>query len=93
MGEPIAYWHGIDHDGVPCVSFREGGQWLIVRLDGVDAVLVDTSGVPLVSPVPLYADPYLSLPPLDAMTLLTGAEPSGAVAEEYELTWQRNCPV
>ena len=87
-GDPVAYWHAID-EGEPCVSFRSGSRWLTVTLEGEGGV-VRSSEEPCRSRVPLYAEQYVSLPPVDAVFLL-GSETVERFLQKYD--WPRNEPL
>jgi hypothetical protein len=83
----VAYWHGI-RDGQPCVSFQSGSRWLTVTVQG-NSGSVTPSGMPCKSPIPLYAEPYVSLPPLDAIFLLGSDRVGRFLARNH---WSRNEP-
>lgn len=94
LGEPVAYWHGMDLDGAPCISFLDGAQWYTVGLDvgeiGVNVVPTERA---LQSATPLFAESYVSLPPLDAVVKLSGHDPTEPVSSGYERIWQDNSPM
>lgn len=88
FGDPVAYWHAMG-EGEPCVSFRSGPRWLTVHLESAGGV-VSSSEEPCRSRVPLYAEPYVSLPPVDAVFLL-GSETVERYLQKYD--WPRNEPL
>ncbi len=86
-GDPAGYWHGIE-EGQPCVSFESGSRWLTVTVQG-GAGSVSLSEKPYKSDVPLYAEHYVSLPPVDAV-FLQGSELVGRFLAEHD--WSRTEP-
>src|SRR5262245_49998034 len=86
-GDPVAYWHGIE-EGTPCVSFRAESAWLTVVVDE-DGGSVVSAEKPRVSSVPLYAQRYISLPPVDAVFLL-GSDHVEKFLDTYD--WPRSEP-
>lgn len=86
-GEPVAYWHGIEV-GKPCICFAHQSRWLTVSLDD-EAGAVHVSNAPLRSEIPLYAEKYLSLPPIDALFLL-GSDKIERFLSEHD--WPRSEP-
>lgn len=87
FGDLVAYWHAMG-EGEPCVSFRSGPRWLTVHLESAGGV-VSSSEEPCRSRVPLYAEPFVSLPPVDAVFLL-GSETVKRYLQKYD--WPRNEP-
>ena len=86
-GEPAAYWHGIGQ-GKLCICFNDGPRWLNVRLSE-EAGEVSASDEPLRSPVPLYAQRYISLPPIDAVFQLGSERVESYLVEQ---DWPRDEP-
>lgn len=88
-GTPSAIWHGF-RPGQPCVSVRRHGAWLSVvpdRESGGEALLREDPPSP---GVPLFAEPYRSLPPPDALFRF-----GSSVVERYLTAngWDREEPL
>jgi hypothetical protein len=70
-GTPSACWYGVD-PGLS-LSLLHNGEWLNIYLhDDCDGGHVDKGSEPDRSGVPLFPEPCISLPPVDAIFLLGG---------------------
>ena len=89
VGDPAAFWHGMN-PGRICISVKREGAWLNVVLDEAQGGSAHLSDQPTRSGTPLFAVPYESLPPIDAIFLL-GSE----AVETYLATngWSRPDPM
>ena len=65
-GVPAAIWHGL-MQGEPCISVRRPNGWLVVIPDDHDSGEVRLATDTQPPGVPLFAEPYRSLPPPDAL--------------------------
>lgn len=64
-GEPVAFWNGFSGDG-PVISLRHEGRWVCVWARSEEPSLSVTDR-PERSGLPLYAEPFEFLPPVDAV--------------------------
>ena len=88
VGEAVALWHDFDTEG-RVVSLQHGGSWITLKTNSrLGPSVVPAHRDELVGR-PLFARPYVSLPPVDAVFLLG----SSSVAKYLEDNgWSRNEP-
>ena len=85
---PAAYWHGVA-PGL-CLSLLHNDRWLNVFLhDDCEGGHVEVANYPATSDVPLYSEPYTSLPPVDAV-FFCGSDAIGEFLQQHD--WPRNEP-
>jgi hypothetical protein len=87
-GEPTAFWHGFDMEG-RVMSLLHAGSWLTLKTDSRLGPTVTESTRDELTGRPLFAEPYLSLPPVDVV-FLQGSQAIGAYLEQND--WERDEP-
>jgi len=87
-GEPTAYWHGIEANGL-CLSIFKDEKWLNVFIDEDAGGYVEIASSPAISETPLFSSPYSSLPPIDGV-FHCGSDEIGAYLEKHD--WPREEP-
>jgi hypothetical protein len=65
VGEPVAYWYGFGSDS-PVISLNIGTGWLEV-FTSADGCRAELAGAKVPDGVPLFAEVFTSLPPVDAV--------------------------